>query len=329
MADPAVSIVITAHNEAAHIGATVAAAAAQAGVPGGFEIVLVDDRSTDGTAEAARAAGGDLLRLYPGAPDPASPLTTRQQALDLAFRKARGQVILTLDADSAMAPDWAARMAAPMLEGRADAVAGRIGFAPADHWVARWQTCDAQYYFLVSVLLVRAGFGGGVFFGNFGFRRALYEQVGGFEAIGFALTEDLAFAQAIQAAGARLDFAEQDARVDVRPCADFAALVTRTLRISAGRVSALALVLTVWPLSLPALILLALLTGAGGAWVAVGLRYGLGVALVRAALAGHPDRRVRGFAPFYEPMVYRLSAAVLARVLRRERVGWGGGQYGR
>jgi cellulose synthase/poly-beta-1,6-N-acetylglucosamine synthase-like glycosyltransferase len=289
----------------------------------------VDDRSTDGTAEAARAAGGDLLALYPGAPDPASPLTTRQQALDLAFRKARGQVILTLDADSAMAPGWAAAMAAPMLEDRADAVAGRIGFAPADDWVARWQTCDAQYYFLVSALLVKAGHSGGVFFGNFGFRRALYEQVGGFQALGFALTEDLAFAQAIQAAGARLVFAGQEARVDVRPCPDFAALVTRTLRISSGRFSALALVLTVWPLSLPALLVLALLTGGVWAWVAVGLRYGLGVALVRLALAGHPDRRVRGFAPFYEPVVFRLSAAVLGRVLRRERVGWGGGQYGR
>ena len=51
MTAPRLSIVITAHNEAAHVAGTLAALNRQEGVPGGVEIVLVDDRSTDGTAE--------------------------------------------------------------------------------------------------------------------------------------------------------------------------------------------------------------------------------------------------------------------------------------
>lgn len=329
MTAPRLSIVITAHNEAAHVAGTLAALNRQEGVPGGVEIVLVDDRSTDGTAERARAAGGEALRLLQGAPDPASPLTTRQQALDLGFRAARGEVVLTLDADSAMAPGWAAAMAAPILAGEADAVAGPVGFVPAEGWVALWQNCDAHYYFLISDWLTRAGFAGGVFFGNFAFRRELYDRVGGFGRIGFALTEDLAYAQALHAAGARLAHRWEGTRVDVRACPDFPALVDRTLRISSGRFSALALVLTVWPLTLPLLLGLALVFGGGGLWLAVALRYLGGALMVRHALRHHPSGRVRAFAFLYEPAVFRLTAAVLARVIRKETVGWGGKSYDR
>lgn len=326
---PLLSVVVTAHDEAPHIAATVKAVLGQQGLPGPLEMVLVDDRSTDGTAEAAEAAGDHRLTVLSARPDPASPLTTRQQALDLGFRAARGRVILTLDADSRVSPGWAAAMARPILEERADAAAGPVGFLPDDHWVARWQTCDAHYYFLVSAMVARLGGAGGVFFGNFAFRRGLYEELGGFAALGFALTEDLAFALATQREGGRVAFLGTGTRVDVAACPDFDALVTRTLRVSKGPPSALATVLTVWPLTLPALFVAALIGGGWALWLAFLIRYGVGVALVRAALGDHPSARVRRFAPFYEPGAFVLAGGVLSRILRRRAgVAWGGKRYG-
>ena len=60
---------------------------------GWAEVVLVDDRSTDETVAEVMAAGLPRLRVLHAAPDPASRLTTRQQALDLGFRAAAAPVI--------------------------------------------------------------------------------------------------------------------------------------------------------------------------------------------------------------------------------------------
>jgi len=71
---PAVVVVIPARDEAPYVGAAVASLLRQ-DYPGSLRIVLVDDGSTDGTAEAARtvareAGAGDRLTLVESAPLP-------------------------------------------------------------------------------------------------------------------------------------------------------------------------------------------------------------------------------------------------------------------
>lgn len=59
-----ISIVIPAYNEAARIGATIKAILSYMGKKGHkFEIIVVDDGSKDGTAEVAKEAGSDLVRV--------------------------------------------------------------------------------------------------------------------------------------------------------------------------------------------------------------------------------------------------------------------------
>src|SRR5215469_1436376 len=70
---PRVVAVIPARDEAETIGTTVGSLLAQA-YAGPFSIVLVDDESRDGTAEAARAAAAQAagrLTVLPGRPLPA------------------------------------------------------------------------------------------------------------------------------------------------------------------------------------------------------------------------------------------------------------------
>ena len=321
-----ISIVITAHNEARGIGATLTALRRQTVPPSDYEILLIDDRSTDGTADAARAAGHPSLIVHPAAPDPASPLTTRQQALDLGFRLARGDIVMTLDGDCVVAPRWIEAMAAPIRSGRAEAVAGPVGFAPVPGLVSLWQNADTAYYFAVSALMARAGFAPGVFFGNFAFRRDLYATTGGFAATGFALTEDLAFARALHARGARFAFATT--RADVAPCPDAAALVARTMRIARGPVSALAAVLALIPLTLVLPALGALALGSGALALVAALRYALGAALIAAALWRHGRRDALAGALIYEPGAVALALAVAAARARGARLTWGGRGYG-
>ncbi|HQL49216.1 MAG TPA: glycosyltransferase, partial [Holophaga sp.] len=58
-----IGAVIPAHDESATIGAVVEGLRAY---PEVVAMVVVDDASTDGTAQAAAAAGAQVLRLEPG-----------------------------------------------------------------------------------------------------------------------------------------------------------------------------------------------------------------------------------------------------------------------
>lgn len=320
-----ISIVITCHNEAGAIGPTLQAVATQALPPGwALEIVMVDDRSSDTTVAEAKALALPNLRLYHAAPDPASPLTTRQQALDLAFRAANGAVVLTLDADSGLQPGWVQAMAGPILAGRFEAMAGPVSFEPASGAVGGWMSSDASYYFAVARGLVGLGLPGGVFFGNFAFRTEYYRDVGGFSALGLALTEDLAFYRALEAHGARLGFAGGAARVAVRAAPGFGAVIERLLRVTRGPVSTLSIVLTLWPLTLVAALILAL---AGGGWGWFVARWLGGVGLVAWATLAHGPRDALRMAPLYEPMAIALALGAILRKIRGKPLTWGGKTY--
>src|SRR5437868_11070896 len=70
---PDVTAVIPARNEAEGVGDTVGSLLRQ-NYPGKFSVVLVDDQSTDGTADVARRAAGDdagRLTVISGRPLPA------------------------------------------------------------------------------------------------------------------------------------------------------------------------------------------------------------------------------------------------------------------
>ena len=325
-AEPRVSVLITAHNAAGTIGPSLRSIAAQASA-GRVEVILVDDRSTDGTSEAARAAGIEELRILRVDQPSNSGLTTRQDALALGIRAARGDVVLTTDADGIAAPDWIASMSAPILAGRADAVAGPVVFRAARGWLGVWQTVDVAYYLLLCSLLNAFGFAGGVLFGNFAFRRELFDAVGGFERIGFTLTEDLAFSRALKAHGSRIRYSGRGG-VEVGACESWVALVERAKRVSSGGLSALSLSLGVWMALLPLLALLALVFGSVFGWLLL-TRYAAGAAFSAMSLARVGRFSLLPAALLYEPLAIVIGLRVMARLARNSQVEWGGKSYAR
>lgn len=92
-----VSVVVPARDEAQRIGACLTAVAQEAGVD---EVLVVDDHSTDATAEIARAHGARVL------PAPVLPggWVGKPWALQHGLEHASGDVVITLDADTRPGP---------------------------------------------------------------------------------------------------------------------------------------------------------------------------------------------------------------------------------
>jgi len=103
-ASRSVSVIIPARNEASTIGRTVRAVLAQ-GDPGlVLEVIVVDDGSTDGTAEAAEVAGATVLRPANRAHAGGNPAAARNRAAEVAM----GEILVFLDADCLPTEGWLA-----------------------------------------------------------------------------------------------------------------------------------------------------------------------------------------------------------------------------
>jgi glycosyltransferase involved in cell wall biosynthesis len=150
-------VVVPARNAAATLRRTLECLAAQQGAPE-FEVIVVDDGSTDQTAEIARAAGVRLVQ---------TDAVGSGQARNIGVREASGDVIAFTDADCFPTPGWLAA-ALPRLDS-ADLVAGAVApdptaqLGPFDRTV--WVERETGLYETANLLI----------------RRDLFEQIGGFE----------------------------------------------------------------------------------------------------------------------------------------------------
>lgn len=108
---PGVSVVVPARDDAVHLARCLRLLAAQTRPPD--EVVVVDNASSDSTAEVARAAGARVvLESVRGIPPAAAT----------GYDAARGDVVVRCDADSVPGPEWIAGLLAA-LGSRPDVVA--------------------------------------------------------------------------------------------------------------------------------------------------------------------------------------------------------------
>ncbi len=108
---PFVSILIPAYNEEATIAATLEAALAQTYPASRFEVIVIDDGSTDQTAAIAQRYAErhpQRIRVIQ------KPNGGKHTALNAGLAMARGTYIATLDADSQPEPDALAHLVAAM-----------------------------------------------------------------------------------------------------------------------------------------------------------------------------------------------------------------------
>jgi biofilm PGA synthesis N-glycosyltransferase PgaC len=227
-----VSVVIAARNEADAIGDCLSDILAQDYPRGLFEVIAVDDHSTDETAtiiERFSAQGVRLIRLASEGDGGAG----KKAALTAAVRAARGTLILATDADCRMGSSWLRTMAACHDLGDLDFIAAPVRFLEGGGALGTFQRLDFLSLQGITAAAVGAGYHGMCNGANLGYRKAVFEAVGGFEGIdGIASGDDMLLMQKVAGrSGTRIGYClSRDAIVSTPPADGLLAFLQQRIR---------------------------------------------------------------------------------------------------
>jgi len=222
---PLVSILVPARNEEHRVlEACIRSILAQD--YGRFEVIAVNDRSTDATgAILERVAGSDeRLHVIEGRELPAGWLG-KPYAMQQAVERARGEWILATDADMIFESSALRTALQRILAAEGDALTLIPRFEAGSFWervmIPAW-----AWVFLMFTLFYRSndpksdravGIGG-----FFLIRRAVLDRVGGYEALKDEVMEDARLAERIKHSGGRLSIEQAPALISTRMYKTFA-----------------------------------------------------------------------------------------------------------
>jgi poly-beta-1,6 N-acetyl-D-glucosamine synthase len=184
--DIPVSIVIAAYNEGKVITRTISSLLE--GRHRAYEIIIVDDGSTDNTSDEVKAHFSNdprvkLFRQHNGG---------KSSALNHGIQYARYDILVCLDADTQFDPDAVTHLAKHFIDPRVGAVAGNIKVGNRRSILTHWQSMEyitnisigRRAYAYLNAILVVAGAAGA-------WRRSAVAEAGGYHSDSLAEDMDL------------------------------------------------------------------------------------------------------------------------------------------
>ncbi|GAA3382306.1 glycosyltransferase [Cryptosporangium minutisporangium] len=233
-----VSVVVPAYNESAGIEAAVRSLVASEyvgrtadGAPAPVEVVVVDDGSTDGTAnlvEALGLPGVRIIRVENGG---------KARALNIGAAATTHPIVVMVDGDTLFEPSSIGALAQPFADAGVGAVAGNVKVGNRRSLLGRWQhmeyvtgfAVDRRAYEIMRCMPTVPGAIGA-------FRREALEQVGGVSDD--TLAEDTDLTMALSRAGWRVVYQDQ-ARAWTETPATMSQLATQRYRWTYGTMQAM------------------------------------------------------------------------------------------
>jgi cellulose synthase/poly-beta-1,6-N-acetylglucosamine synthase-like glycosyltransferase len=198
---PSVGAVLPAYNEAKVICQTIQALL-RSTYPN-FDIIVVDDGSTDGTSQrVVETFDTPRVRVFE------RPNGGKGRALNYGISQTTAEIIVTLDADTIVRPDAISKLVRHFTDRRVGAVAGNVKVGNRGTLLARWQALEyittqnleRRAFDVLNCITVVPGAIGG-------WRRDVILQAGGFAPE--TIAEDTDLTLAILRLGYKIDYEEE------------------------------------------------------------------------------------------------------------------------
>jgi cellulose synthase/poly-beta-1,6-N-acetylglucosamine synthase-like glycosyltransferase len=191
---PNLSIVIPFRNEAEHLESLIKSLSQQQ-YPGFFEIVFVDDHSSDSSVEIIKKNIGicqQNIVIVKNTIDTTINLTSKQQAIHTGIQNAQYEFIVLTDADMQYDIDWLVSLGKEINDQTHLAFGHTAINFKTRSLFEKLQAFQLDFLFSVAYSLFHAGITGSCMGNNMIISRSKYLETGGQKSIGYSIVEDRA-----------------------------------------------------------------------------------------------------------------------------------------
>lgn len=187
---PRISVIIPARNEAEHLPGLLKALLAQTYPPSSFEIIVVDDHSTDGTATIVHNfyevygskyeiklvslkdhLGGTSINSY------------KKKAIETAIGLSSGSLLVNTDADCIMGPQWLETIANCYALEQPEMIVMPVNIEPAGKFIEIFQSLDFMTLQGITGAAVQQNLHSMCNGANLAYTRKSFDAVNGFRGV--------------------------------------------------------------------------------------------------------------------------------------------------
>jgi len=178
-----ISVIVAARNEENNIGKLITAIQKQNYPSTLFELIIVDDHSTDKTAEVIKPFLSNQIRLIPLRLADKATIAFKKAAIDIGIKNSRGDLIITTDADCIMSENWLATIAAYYEQHHPKMIVMPVVIKNNHSFLGLFQTLDFMSLQGITGAAVHQKIHGMCNGANLAYTRKVFNEVNGFAGI--------------------------------------------------------------------------------------------------------------------------------------------------
>jgi cellulose synthase/poly-beta-1,6-N-acetylglucosamine synthase-like glycosyltransferase len=179
-----ISVIIPARNEEENIAACLHSICKQNYPRHLFQIIMIDDNSTDNTLRIANSIAYEGIRIICFALDPADKNTApKKRAIEAGISMASGELIITTDADCTAGPDWLRSVAAYHDQSKNIFIAAPVKIKDGSSLLSKFQALDFLTMQGITAAAVFKRFHNMCNGANLAYEKKVFYEVDGFTGI--------------------------------------------------------------------------------------------------------------------------------------------------